>query len=351
MVLALGLVCGSAFAASLAGFIWSSSRETVVVPAAYVDYDYDALGVSEGHYLFSIGCARCHIDRNGALGPQEYRSLPAWFGRIYTPNLSRDPLFGNSEWTDEDLWRVLAHDADRQSLRLPAAMPAYREMDEDDIGRLVAFLRLNDQLARPVTVATPASEYSLAGQMLSYVVKPGGSAGRTPGIRGQYLADVVAGCSECHSSRRARMSGAHDYAGTSYVWSGSGDWIRAPSLRGRGSVIGLYDPEQLAQLLRQGRTVDGAYVEMPLYPELTTADAQAIWAYLDSLDGSLAQRGSLPDGAGLGRARLARAQDCRHCHSPVPAQGTTEYRAAHGPDRRSGSYASYRSPILPASEP
>lgn len=336
-------------AGSLAGYLWSSVHQSIELEQVYKDYSYDEHKAAEGRYLFGLGCARCHVDRAGTLGPQELKTVPDWLGRVRVPNLSRDPLFGNSEWTDEDLWRVLAHDVGRQGMRIPATMPAFRQLDEDDIERLVAFLRLDAETARPVTVASIPSQYAAAGVLVSHFLKPRDVAVRVPSIRGQYLADVVMGCGECHSSQVSRMAGNLDYEGSGASWSGSRTWMVAPTLRGRASAVGHYDPEQLAVLLRRGQTADGHVVEMPLYPDVTTADVRAIWAYLDALAGPAAQRTAPP--LALLRGRNTSSEQCRQCHNPVPALGTEEFVAAHGAQRTSGSYYSYRSPVLTGPSP
>jgi mono/diheme cytochrome c family protein len=105
-------------------------------------------------------------------------------------------------------------------------------------------------------------------------------------VRGRYLAEEVARCSECHTPRDVRGNLEQDR------WlAGATTWItpvrptpnwaaRAPGLAGLGS----YTDAQMERVLEQGTGPEGEALRPPMHTyHLSREDARAIIAYLRSL--------------------------------------------------------------------
>jgi mono/diheme cytochrome c family protein len=105
--------------------------------------------------------------------------------------------------------------------------------------------------------------------------------------RGEYLANSVAMCVQCHSTRdeRGNIIEAQKFRGGTIPftspWPGGREWPhQAPNISG---LVGFTD-EQVIGLLTEGRMPDGRPAPRPPMPpfRLARADAEAIVAYLRS---------------------------------------------------------------------
>lgn len=104
--------------------------------------------------------------------------------------------------------------------------------------------------------------------------------------RGNYLANGVAGCGDCHSPRlhNGAPDKAHWLEGTPLFFSPVHpipNWAtRSPDIAG----LQFWKPEDVVKLLETGAFPDGKHPNppMPAY-HMTARDAQAVVAYLKSL--------------------------------------------------------------------
>ena len=105
-------------------------------------------------------------------------------------------------------------------------------------------------------------------------------------VRGRYLVEEVAKCSECHTPRDAdnQLDRARWLQGAA-IWIEPvrhvSDWAQfAPPLAG---LPGLSD-EQMERVLERGESANGREIQPPMHIyHLNHADAQAVIAYLRSL--------------------------------------------------------------------
>src|SRR5438445_11674412 len=105
-------------------------------------------------------------------------------------------------------------------------------------------------------------------------------------VRGRYLVEEVAKCSECHTPRDAQnqLDRSRWLQGAS-IWivpvRNVSNWAQfAPSLAG---LPGLSD-EQMERVLEKGQAANGRLIQPPMHLyHLSQADAQAVIAYLRSL--------------------------------------------------------------------
>jgi mono/diheme cytochrome c family protein len=105
-------------------------------------------------------------------------------------------------------------------------------------------------------------------------------------VRGRYLVEEIAKCSECHTPRDAnnQLDRSRWLQGAS-IWINPvhaiPDWAQfAPPLAG---LPGLSD-EQMERVLEKGQAANGRAIQPPMHIyHLNHADAQAVIAYLHSL--------------------------------------------------------------------
>jgi mono/diheme cytochrome c family protein len=166
--------------------------------------------VARGKYLFRIdGCFSCHsvTDQTrfgfpvteGGLG--EGQPMPQLPGTIASANLTSDPETGAARFTDGQLIRAIREGIGHDDRVLFPMMPysEYREMSDEDVQSLVAYIRT----LPPIRNALPPSKVmfpvNLFIKSLPKVVESIPSPDRSdPKKYGQYLTKVN-GCYFCHT--------------------------------------------------------------------------------------------------------------------------------------------------------
>jgi mono/diheme cytochrome c family protein len=107
--------------------------------------------VPRGAYLASLAyCMACHSRRpDGVVDVQHWQGrggfkMKGGFGAVTVPNITSDREKGVGAWTDAELRRALTEGVDRdgRTFSLPMARQAYyRQMTQDDLNALIAWLR------------------------------------------------------------------------------------------------------------------------------------------------------------------------------------------------------------------
>jgi len=175
-------------------------------PVAAIQVAGTPAQIARGEKLANI-CVSCHAP--GDQLPLSGTNFVAKFdfppvGTLYAPNLT--PSGNIAEWTDGELIRAIRegiHKDGRSLLIMPAG--SYRNMSDDDVQALVAYLRSQPDTGEP----TPNNQFNLLGaifmnlsdfrtaqQPVSSVSAP--QAG-TPEY-GKYMVDII-GCSDCHGDQ------------------------------------------------------------------------------------------------------------------------------------------------------
>jgi len=162
-----------------------------------------------GRYLTKAAdCAACHTTASGAAfaGGVE---LASPFGKFYGSNITPDKQHGIGKWSADQFYKAL-HDGVTPDKHLYPAMPytSYRSMTRADSDAIYAYLMAQ----KPVAVASKEADlkfpYNMRFGMMFWNVPflknslSDASAGRSAGwLRGQYLANALGHCAECHSPR------------------------------------------------------------------------------------------------------------------------------------------------------
>ena len=227
---------------------------------------------------------------------------PSRFLSALCTNLTADKETGLGGWTDQQIAEAMTKGIRRDGIRILPVMPygLYSGMARDDLKSLIAFLRT----LKPVT--KPASELRTSVPLLRSVaaeawLKAFGQLFNAPptatkqGIeRGQYLADHVAICGDCHTPRSSIgvPNRALYMAGASKDIGPLGELV--PNITpDKDTGIGAWNREEIAELLRKGTKPDLDYVRGLMYDviegtshgyrNMSREDALAIADYLKSM--------------------------------------------------------------------
>lgn len=247
---------------------------------------------ARGEYLFRLaGCNACHTDTENRGAPLAGgRAFATPFGKFFSPNITPDKNHGIGNWGDGDFVRALkAGIAPDGSSYFPAfPYTAYAGMSTEDVLAIKAYLFT----LRPV--AQPDRPHVLPwylGRLAARVWRwfkfraPEAGAGNLA-RRGQYLAESVAHCGECHTPRDAfgGLVPALKFAGTANGPEGKA----IPNITtDRRTGIGKWSQRDVAEYLKSGARPDGDYAGSLMAEvideglrHLTSNDAEALADYV-----------------------------------------------------------------------
>lgn len=341
------VLCALLAVAALAWLLWRGSAagtpsetkgaESSAPPSAAV--------LERGAYLVRVGaCMGCHTAQGGVVlaGGGEVRTP---FGVFHAPNLTPDAETGLGRWSLADFRRAMRHGVAPGGRLLYPAFPyeQYTALRTDDVDALYHYLRSLPPVAQPAqphVLAFPyGSQWALALWRGLYfrpaaAVAQEGEAG--PLEAGRYLVQAVAHCAACHSPRNGlgALGGGQRLEGGLMPTEG---WQAPSLLDSREAGVQRWTPQAVVQLLRTGRTDEGATASGPMADAvfwstryLTDGDARAVAAYLQRLPDAAAGTGASggeaavpPPAAGGGQRYDSGAQAnfrhyCADCHG---AQG------------------------------
>lgn len=244
-------------------------------------------------------CVNCHTSdvegpsvRNGAtplLAGGNLFALP--LGKIYTPNLTPDRQTGIGRYTDAQLARVLRYSVMPDG-RATLPFMNFHELSDEDLTAVISFLRSQ----KPVRRDVPEHEINLIGKaVLAFLIKPIGpkttplqqTPPEAPTVeRGEYVANSVAGCAECHTKRNP-IDGS--YAGAPFaggmVFEVDKETIivspnLTPSKHGR---ITSWSEEQFVGRFGAGVGIPHTHMPWRQFQRMSETDVRAIYRYLRTL--------------------------------------------------------------------
>ena len=281
-------------------------------------------------------CAGCHLDNDtGTLAGKHMIDLPAQFGSAHSANITRDPETGIGTYTDGELAYLLRTGITRDGRYTPPWMVKLPNMADEDLLDVIAFLRSDDPLVRPVKVKRPASKPSLLTKVLCrvafkpmpYPAAPITAPDPSDKIaHGRYLVQARAMCFSCHSADFAKIDDLAPERSAGYLGGGNS----MPDMNGRivktsnitpdpETGIGKWTEDEFVRAVRFGVRPDNTVVVYPMvpFPELSDDESRAIYAYLRTvppIKNAVARPEVItPAGADAGRAAFYR-YGCNGCH-------------------------------------
>lgn len=255
--------------------------------------------VARGRRTVGMLCAACHLDNDTAtLAGKPMHDVPKQFGSAHSANITHDPETGIGTYTDGELVYLLRTGITREGRYTPPWMVKLPLMADEDLHDVVAFLRSDDPLVRPIVAKRPACEPSLFTKLLSRVAfKPlpypaAPIAAPEPSDRvayGRYLVQAKALCYSCHSADFAKIDDLVPERSAGYLGGGNA----MPDMDGRivktanitpdtETGIGKWSEDEFVRLVRFGVRPDMSVIVYPMvpFPELSDEDARSIYAYL-----------------------------------------------------------------------
>ena len=262
--------------------------------------------IERGRYLAEAmtGCVACHspVDESRpgdfAQAGLEYagRVWPpgsGFPGKIVAPNITPDPDTGIGRWTDGEVARAIREGVSRDGRPLFPLMnyPGYRDLSDDDVLSIVAYLRTR----QPIRRENGQTELDFpVGMMIRTVPQPleGPPSGLpAAGVeRGRAMLKILL-CGECHTPRDGRenpIAGKDLAGGTEF----KGPWgiVYAANITAHpASGIGAFSNDDLKRVFREGRNRAGRPLwVMPwsVTKNLTDADLDAMIAALREVPAS-----------------------------------------------------------------
>jgi cytochrome c553 len=249
------------------------SREFTARDDAQLVIPTDSVSIAEGHRIAQLaGCQHCHGEKlNGAL----VDDIPNLV-RLVAPNISeRLP-----DYTDAQLATVLRKGVkpDGHSvLFMPSEM--YRHLGDEDLGRLIAWLRKVPVTTEGVQEKTnvrfigrallAVGEFKPSALAIEMLPKASHSFdANDPVSQGRYL--TMSYCSECHGQSLEGFAP-----------------INAPAL----AVVKSYSPAQFQQLMHEGVAMGGRQTKLmsptsqARFSNFTDSEVAAVYAFLNSVPG------------------------------------------------------------------
>jgi len=290
----VGMTLGfSAFAAAVAWVMTTPS-----MPFQSNDPAFGSPGdPARGKVIFAAGdCSSCHatpgqkdrLQLGGGL------ALASPFGTFRPPNISQDARDGIGSWTAADLGNALIGGVSPNGKHYYPVFPypSYTGMTVDDVRDLFAFLKT----LPAVTGRAPPHDLVALFRIRRFVgfwkllfFDQGKSEAVLNGDavhdRGAYLAESVAHCAECHSSRNifgavnqaTRYAGGEDPEGTGFV----------PNIT--PARLNNWSQADIVEVLTSGNTPDHGRVGSSMAnvvintAQLPASDREAIAAYIKTL--------------------------------------------------------------------
>ncbi|MCJ2025131.1 cytochrome c [Methylobacterium sp. J-067] len=275
-------------------------------------------------------CFACHTARGGA----PYAGglpLETPFGTIYATNITPSAE-GIGGYSRADFHRALRDGIAPGGRHLYPAMPytSYRGLSPDDVDALYAYMMSRPPVAvanRANTLTFPFDQrWTLAGwnilNLPAQVVTPDPKQSDLWN-RGQYVADALGHCGECHTPRNALQAMRSDAALQGAVIEG----VEAPDITPAGLRRMGFDPHSLTRFMAKGLSAQGGATHQMFdvvhysTQHMDEADLTALSAYLFDRDALPAEpeRPAAPAPVAVPQAVAMRASAsydglCAGCH-------------------------------------
>lgn len=252
--------------------------------------------LQRGTYLVRsiVACGNCHTPQTPQ-GPKPGMELAGQLVikeegfTAYAPNITQDKETGIGAWTDEQIMHAIREGKrpDGSLIGPPMPIDLYRNMADDDVRAIVAYLRT----VPPVKHTVPKSIYHIPlppnyGPPVTHVSAPPRSDKLAYGA---YLAGPLGHCIECHTPLvNGRSDFEHQLGAGGFRFPGPwGVSVSANITPHADSNVPDYSDAQLKKIIRSGIRPDGSRLMPPMgvyyYANISDADLDAIVAYVRSL--------------------------------------------------------------------
>ncbi|MCI5081767.1 MAG: cytochrome c, partial [Saprospiraceae bacterium] len=256
--------------------------------------------LEKGKKLVTMMCAECHKSKNGMMEGKKVLDIPESFGPAYSANITNHPTAGVGRYTDGELAYLLKTGIKKDGQHAPVYMPKWPNMSDEDIYSIIAFLRSDDPLVaasdKPSQVSQPSFFLKL---LMNLAIKPHPYKTNIPEpdtsnqvAHGQYLATAVYNCYVCHSAALETANELEPTKTPGFMGGGAqllnyeGETVAGPNITmDTETGIGSWTEDQFVQAIKYGIRPEGPALKYPMLKltALTDKEAQAIWAYLQTV--------------------------------------------------------------------
>lgn len=248
--------------------------------------------LERGTYLMNgiVACGNCHVQREkgkplperGLSGGMVFDEEPF---KAYAPNITPDPETGIGKWTDVQLARAIREGIrpDGTVIGPPMPMAFYRDLADDDLAAIVAYLRAQP----PVKNVVPKSEYRMklppnyGPPIKAKVTAPSANDAVKYGA---YLAGPMGHCVECHTPWVKGQPDMTRLGAGGNPFKGPWGVAVSRNLTPHESGLKGWSDAEIARAIQEGVRKDGSPLKppmgFPLYAKMTEGDLNAVVAYL-----------------------------------------------------------------------
>lgn len=298
----LGIVIGIIVLAiaGFAGYISASGIPTYANEAPELTIEATPERIAEGARIASMLCASCHRSEDRRLGGK-FMADASDFGEIHAPNITQHPEHGITDYTDGELVYLLRTGIKKDGQYSPPYMPKFPHLSDEDMASIIAFLRSDHPMVQPSDKETVECKPNFLAKMLCrvafgplpYPEQPINAPSPTNKVKyGEYLAVGKYDCYQCHSADFKTNNSLNPEQSVGFF--GGGNAI--PDLEGNRIIssnltmdeetgIGKWSAAEFTKALKMGIKPDGSTTRYPMLPysQMTDEEAEAIFAYLESL--------------------------------------------------------------------
>ncbi len=224
-----------------------------------------AAEISKGAYLARAGdCTACHTA--GKDQPVYAGGLPlnSPFGKIYSTNITPDPIYGIGRYSFEEFSRAVRNGVAKDGRRLYPAMPypSFAAISDEDIRALYAyFMNAVPPVARKPPETKLPFPFNLRWSLIFWdmlFVKDSHYLARTDRDarwnRGAYLVQSLGHCGACHTPRGIAFQEKAYTESSSHYLSGAvvDNWFAANLTGDMASGLGRWTEAEIAAFLETG---------------------------------------------------------------------------------------------------
>ncbi|MGZ5000507.1 MAG: c-type cytochrome [Methylomonas sp.] len=263
----------------------------------------DSAEIGRGAYLAKLGdCAACHTAGSDQPAYAGGLSLNSPFGKIYSTNITPDPVYGIGGYSLDDFSRAVRQGIAKNGRRLYPAMPypSFAGISDDDIRALYAYFMnaVAPVNHKPLEETRLPFPFNLRWSLIFWSAAFVKDARYTPDNdrdahwnRGAYLVQTLGHCGACHTPRgigfqeKAYTESSPDYLSGTII----DNWFTA-NLRGDpASGLGRWSEKDIADFLETGHggrmAAFGSMIDVVEHStqHLQNDDLYAIAHYLKSL--------------------------------------------------------------------
>lgn len=284
--------------------------------------------VARGKYLALLGdCAGCH---SAAHKPPYSGGLPftAWFGTVFSTNITPDKETGIGNWTEAQFYRALHEGIAADGHHLYPAFPYayFTRISRQDTDALYAYLKTLPAVHRPPTQNRLMFPFNIRAVMIFWnwlylddtPFKP--EPHQSPQWnRGAYIVTGLGHCAGCHTPKNFMFG---DESGKALSGAVVDHWFGANLTGSPVDGLGKWSHADLVRYFATGRnahaTAAGSMQEKVTLSlsRLTDGDRDAIATYLKSLPARKPPSPRAPNQDQMARGQVLFMNHCTICHEP-----------------------------------